>query len=68
MLGPATLAALHKRVGDQVTVRLGSVIREARLKIVGTAALPALGDTLGIHPSLSTGAVLPVQRASSRPR
>ncbi|HEY7015807.1 MAG TPA: ABC transporter permease [Streptosporangiaceae bacterium] len=59
VLGPATLAALHKQVGDEVTVRLGPVIRGARLKIVGTAALPALGDTLGVHPSLSTGAVLP---------
>ena len=59
VLGPATLAQLHKQVGDQVTVRLGPVIRGARLRIVGTAALPALGDTLGIHPSLSSGAILP---------
>jgi ABC-type antimicrobial peptide transport system permease subunit len=59
VLGPATLAQLHKKVGDQVTVQLGSVIRNARLRIAGTAALPALGDTLGIHPSLSTGAILP---------
>ncbi len=59
VLGPATLAQLHKQVGDQVTVQLGPVIRDARLRIVGTAALPALGDTLGIHPSLSTGAILP---------
>jgi hypothetical protein len=45
------------------------VIRGARLKIVGTAALPALGDTLGVHPSLSTGAVMPtsvVSRAALR--
>ena len=59
VLGPATLAALHKKVGDEVTVQLGSVIRDARLRVTGTAALPALGDTLGIHPSLSTGAILP---------
>ena len=59
VLGPATLAQLHRKVGDQVTVQLGPVIRDARLRIVGTAALPALGDTLGIHPSLSTGAILP---------
>jgi hypothetical protein len=59
VLGPGTLAQLHKRVGDDVTVQLGPVIRDARLKIVGTAALPALGDTLGIHPSLATGAILP---------
>ncbi len=69
VLGPATLAALHKQVGDEITVRLGPVIRGARLKIVGTAALPALGDTLGVHPSLSTGAVMPtsvVSRAALR--
>jgi hypothetical protein len=59
VLGPATLAQLHKQVGDQVTVQLGPVIRDARLRIAGTAAMPALGDTLGIHPSLSTGAILP---------
>ena len=64
VLGPATLAALHKRVGDEVTVRLGPVIRGARLKIAGTAALPALGDTLGVHPSLSTGAILPTSVVS----
>ena len=71
MLGPATLAQLHKRVGDQVTVRLGTVIRGARLKIVGTAALPRIGDTLGVHPSLCTGALLATTRGavveSSRP-
>jgi FtsX-like permease family len=60
VLGPATLAALHKKVGDKVTVRLGPVIHGDTLTVSGTAALPALGDTLGIHPSLSTGAILPV--------
>jgi ABC-type antimicrobial peptide transport system permease subunit len=64
VLGPATLAQLHKKVGDQVTVELGPVIRDVRLRIAGTAALPALGDTLGIHPSLSTGAILPTSVAS----
>jgi hypothetical protein len=61
VLGPATLAQLHRRVGGQVTVQLGSIIRHARLRIAGTAALPAIGDTFSIHPSLSTGAILPVQ-------
>jgi FtsX-like permease family len=64
VLGTGTLAQLHKQVGDDVTVQLGPVIRDARLKIVGTAALPALGDTLGIHPSLATGAILPVSVVS----
>ncbi len=60
VLGPDTLAQLHKRVGDEVTVRLGAVIRDARLRIAGTAALPTVGDTLSIHPSMSTGAILPI--------
>ena len=64
VLGPATLAQLHKQVGDTVTVRLGQVIRGRRLTIAGTAALPAIGDTLSIHPSLATGAVLPLSAAS----
>jgi len=58
VLGPATLAQLHKRVGDHVRVVLGSVIRGATLRIVGTAALPTIGDTLGLHASLGTGALL----------
>jgi hypothetical protein len=58
VLGPATLAALHKKVGDEVTVQLGPVIRDARLRIAGTAVLPAIGDTLSMHPSMSSGAVL----------
>ena len=57
VLGPATLAQLHKRVGDQVRVVLGSVIRGAKLRIVGTAALPTIGDTLGVHATLGTGAL-----------
>ena len=58
VLGPATLAQLHKKVGDEVTVQLGPVIRDARLRIAGTAVLPAIGDTLSMHTSMSTGAVL----------
>ncbi len=64
VLGPSTLAQLHVRVGGQVTVQLGSVIKNTRLRVVGTAALPAIGDTLSVHPSLSTGAILPVQVVS----
>jgi hypothetical protein len=61
VLGPATLAQLHEHVGDTVTVSLSGVIRDTQLKIAGTAALPTIGDTLGIHPSMSTGAILPAQ-------
>jgi hypothetical protein len=58
VLGPATLAQLHKHVGDTVTVYLGSVIRGAKLQIAGTAALPTIGDTLGVHASMGTGALI----------
>jgi hypothetical protein len=58
VLGPATLAALHKRVGDTVTVSEGKIIPPTRLRIVGTAALPTIGDVIGVHASLSTGAIL----------
>jgi hypothetical protein len=58
VLGPATLAELHKRVGDTVRVSLGDIIRGPRLQIAGTAALPTIGDTLGVHASMGTGALL----------
>jgi FtsX-like permease family len=58
VLGPATLAALHKRVGDTVTVSEGQLVPPTRLRIVGTAALPTIGDVIGVHTSLSTGAII----------
>ena len=58
VLGPATLAALHKRIGDTVTMSEGKIVPLTRLRIVGTAALPTIGDVIGVHASLSTGAVI----------
>jgi len=58
VLGPATLAALHKRIGDTVTVSEGQIVPPTRLRIVGTAALPTIGDVIGVHASLSTGAII----------
>jgi len=55
VLGPATLAQLHKRVGD--TVMLASGSSHVRLRIAGTATMPAIGGVLSIHPSMSTGAL-----------
>ena len=55
MLGPATLAALHQRVGGTVTLTGGSL--NVRLKIAGTATMPAIGGVLSVHPSMSTGAM-----------
>ncbi len=55
VLGPATLAQLHKRVGD--TVMLSSGDFHVRLQIAGTATMPAIGGVLSIHSSMSTGAL-----------
>jgi hypothetical protein len=61
VLGPATLAALHKQLGDTVTLSEGRLVPPVRLRIVGTAALPTIGDVIGVHASLSTGAIIPTQ-------
>ena len=53
VLGPATLAQLHQRVGGIVTLASGSF--HVRLKIAGTAVMPAIGGVLSVHPSMSTG-------------
>jgi hypothetical protein len=56
VLGPATLAALHKRVGDTVEVSAGRP-NPSTLRIVGTATMPAIG-TSALHTSMGTGALL----------
>jgi FtsX-like permease family len=56
VLGPATLAQLHKRIGDTVTVASGNF--HIRLRIVGTASMPTIGTVLSIHPTMSTGAII----------
>ena len=55
VLGPATLAQLHQRVGSIVTLASGSF--HVRLTIAGTAVMPAIGGVLSLHPSMSTGAL-----------
>ena len=60
VLGAMTLAQLHKRVGDTVTVTDGAP-RPFRLRIAGTATLPSLGISGTQHPEMGTGAVLPYQ-------
>jgi ABC-type lipoprotein release transport system permease subunit len=61
VLGPGTLAQLHKRVGNTVTVRYGTTAPHS-LRIVGTATMPSvgIGGVTG-HPSMGTGAVVPYQ-------
>jgi hypothetical protein len=60
VLGTATLAALHKQLGDWVTVTDGGSA-PFRLRIVGTATLPSLGVAQTLHPEMGTGAVLGYQ-------
>ena len=58
VLGAATLAALHKRVGETVEVgRAGST--RTRLTIVGTATLPSIGVAGSAHLEMGSGALLP---------
>jgi hypothetical protein len=66
VLGPSTLALLHKSVGDTVVGSFGTpntaplYIPPFKLVIAGTATLPAIGGASNFadHPSMGTGAVL----------
>jgi hypothetical protein len=66
VLGAATLALLHKHIGDTVLVGYGSpseaplYIPPTRLVIVGTATMPTIttSATLADHPSMGIGALL----------
>jgi FtsX-like permease family len=59
VLGPGTLAQLHKRVGDTVVVSGGGV-PATRLRIAGTATLPTIGLTEAQHASMGSGALIPI--------
>jgi hypothetical protein len=66
VLGAATLAQLHTRVGETVTVSYATpkdfpvYVPPTRLLVVGTATLPAVGDSGYLHTSMGTGALLPI--------
>ena len=61
VLGTATLAQLHKHVGDTVVSSLGLPkdaplwVAPARFRIVGTATFPTIGFVNGQNTSMSTG-------------
>ena len=69
VLGAATMAQLHKRIGQDVTISFGApadgayYIPPTRLRIVGTATFPAIGfaSTVSDHTSMGTGLLLSVQ-------
>jgi hypothetical protein len=67
VLGPTTLAQLHKHIGDTVTFD-NSVTKPTRLVIVGTATLPAIGAAQTRHLEIGTGAVLSEQLIPGRDR
>jgi len=61
VLGPGTLAQIHKSVGDTVTVRYGTTTPHL-VRIVGTATMPAVGvGGVTGHASMGMGAVVPYQ-------
>ena len=69
VLGAATMAQLHKRLGQYITVTYGAPanapiwLPPTRLRIVGTATFPAIGfaSTVSDHTSMGTGALLALQ-------
>ena len=69
VLGAATMAQLHKRLGQYVTMSYGSpkdaplYVPPTRLRIVGTATFPAIGfaSTVSDHTSMGTGALMSFQ-------
>jgi hypothetical protein len=69
VMGAATMAQLHKRLGESVTVSYGTpadgaaYIPPKHLRIVGTATFPAIGfaSTVSDHTSMGTGVLIPFQ-------
>ena len=61
VLGAATMAQMHKRIGDTVAVRYAPTFppHAIAFKIVGVATMPAIGIAEGLHSSMGIGAVLP---------
>jgi hypothetical protein len=66
VLGAETMQELHKHLGDSVYVTYGTkkdfpvYVPPTRMKIVGTATLPAVGGTLTLHTSMGVGAMVPI--------
>ncbi len=65
ILGAATLAQLHKRIGDTVVMSYGTpgnpvYVPPTKFVIVGTATMPAVGfsSIIDDHTSMGTGAVM----------
>jgi hypothetical protein len=65
VIGPETLAALHKRVGDIVEASYEG--EHATLRVVGSATFPAIGVNGTFHPSTGIGAVASTQLLPTAP-
>jgi hypothetical protein len=61
VLGPATLAQLHKHVGDTIVASTGQG-PPFRLRIVGTATLPTIGSSGDPSLQMGTGAIAATAR------
>jgi hypothetical protein len=65
VLGAETMRQLHKHLGQFVTATYGTkkdypvYVPATKMKIVGTATLPAIGGTLTLHTSMGEGAMIP---------
>lgn len=61
VLGAATMAELHKQLGDTVSMRYAPTLPRIaiRLRVVGVATMPAIGIAEGLHSSMGIGAVVP---------
>lgn len=65
VLGGATLAQLHKHLGDSVVLSYGTpknapvYVPPTTMRIVGTATLPAIGNAQTLHVSMGTGVIVP---------
>lgn len=61
VLGAATLAQLHKRIGGTVDLAFvpGYPRHPIPLRIVGIATMPAIGIAEGLHTSMGVGALVP---------
>ena len=70
VLGAATLAELHVKVGDTVKLVVTAPLKTrgyvppTPMVVVGTATMPAIGTSGALHTSMGTGALIP--KASSR--
>jgi hypothetical protein len=66
VVAPGTLAQLHAHVGGFVRVGTGAAAKS--LRVVGTAALPAVGVATNLHTELATGAVVSTSMVSTHDR